>query len=107
MESVEAPIRAEDYAHTRKLQWLSLSLTPGIGAGRARKLVERFGGIDELFSASLTELEACGIPAASAQSIALGKSLELAAAELDHAREAGAAVVVPGDAVSPPPTGNL
>ena len=56
----ETPVRAHDYAVTRKLQWLALSLTPGVGAGRGRKLVEMFGGIDRLFTASLTELEACG-----------------------------------------------
>jgi len=97
----EAPIRAEDYALTRKLQWLALSLTPGVGAGRGRKLVERFDGIERLFTASLTELETCGLPAAAAQSIALGKSLELAGAEYDQAREAGASVIVPGDAEFP------
>ena len=59
----EAPVRAHDYAVTRKLQWLALSLTPGVGAGRGRKLVEMYGGIDRLFTASLTELEAAGLPA--------------------------------------------
>ena len=97
----EAPVRAYDYAITRKLQWLALSLTPGVGASRGRKLVEHFGGIERLFSASLTELEAAGLPAAAAQSIALGKSLELATSELDHARELGASLVVPGDAEFP------
>ena len=93
----EVAVRAEDYAHTRKLQWLALSQTPGIGAGRGRKLVDHFGTIDRLFTASLTELEACGIPAAAAQSIALGKSLELASVEYDRIREMGAAVIVLGD----------
>jgi DNA processing protein len=97
----ELPVRAEDYALTRKLQWLALSQTPGIGAGRGRKLVDRFGSIDRLFAASLTELEACGIPAASAQSIALGKSVELAAAEYDRIRDMGAAAVVLGDSDFP------
>lgn len=93
----EVPVRAEDYALTRKLQWLALSQTPGIGLGRGRKLVERFGKIDRLFAASLTELESCGLPAAAAQSLALGKSLELAAAEYDRVREMGAALLVLGD----------
>jgi len=93
----EVPVRAEDYAHTRKLQWLALSQTPGIGAGRGRKLVDHFGAIDRLFAASLTELESCGIPAAAAQSLALGKSLELASAEYDRIREMGSAVIVLGD----------
>jgi len=99
--TTEEPIRAHDYAVTRKLQWLALSLTPGVGAGRGRKLVESFGGVDRIFAASLTELEAAGLPAAAAQSLALGKSLELAAVELDHATELGATVIVPGDAVFP------
>ena len=93
--------RAGDFALTRKLQWLALSLTPGVGAGRGRKLVERFGAIDRLFAASSTELEAAGLPGAAAQSIALGKSLELAATEHDHVREAGAMIVAPDDAEFP------
>jgi DNA processing protein len=95
--SAELPIGAGDLALTRKLQWLALSLTPGIGAGRGRKLAERFGVLQQLFAASLTELEACGLPAAAAQSIASGKSLELASAEYDRARACDAAVIVPGD----------
>jgi len=99
--TTQAPVRAQDYAFTHKLQWLALSLTPGVGAGRGRKLVEHFGGTDRLFSASLTELEAAGLPATAAQSLALGKSLELAATEFDHTRELGASVIVPGDAEYP------
>ncbi len=72
------------------LQWLALSLTPGVGSGRGRKLVEMFGGTERLFAASLTELEAAGIPAAAAQSIALGKSMDLAGEELDRVTAAGA-----------------
>lgn len=100
METELSP-RAEDFALARKLQWLALSLTPGVGAGRGRKLVERFGAIDRLFAAPLTELEASGLPSAAAQSIASGKSLELAAAEYDHVREAGAAIIAPEDAEFP------
>jgi DNA processing protein len=43
-------------------------------------------------------LETAGLVAAAAQSIALGKSLESAATEFDHAREVGASIIVPGDA---------
>ncbi|MGB7555032.1 MAG: DNA-processing protein DprA [Candidatus Korobacteraceae bacterium] len=98
---MEAPVRAHDHAVTRKLQWLALSLTPGVGAGRGRKLVEMYDSIERVFAASLTELEAAGLPAASAQSLALGKSMELASAELDHARELDAQVIVRGDAEYP------
>ena len=97
----EVAVRAEDYAHTRKLQWLALSQTPGIGAGRGRKLVQHFGTIERIFAAPLTELEAAGLPAAAAQSLALGKSLELAAAEYDRIRAMDAGLVVLGDAQFP------
>lgn len=80
-----------------KLKWLALAMTPAVGASRGRKLVDFFGGVESLFNAPLTELEAAGLPAAAAQSIALGKSLELAAEELDHAREAGATLIVQGE----------
>ncbi|HTV65008.1 MAG TPA: DNA-processing protein DprA [Bryocella sp.] len=98
---VDVPVRSEDHALTRKLQWLALLLTPGVGAGRARKLIEHFGEIGRIFAASLTELEAFGLPAVAAQGIGLGKSLELASEEYDHAREFGASLLVPGDAEYP------
>jgi DNA processing protein len=73
--------------------WLALALTPGLGATRTRHLVERFGTIDAIFRASLTELEAAGIQAVSAQSIATGKSSELAQEEWIRAASAGATVI--------------
>jgi len=88
-----------DSMHT--LNWLALSLTPGIGAGRGLKLVELFDGVGRLFSASLTELEAAGIPASAAQSLALGKSQEPAAEELDRIQSVGAAVVSQDDPACP------
>jgi len=60
------------------LNWLALALTPALGPTRSRQMVEFFGGVDRIFSASLTELESAGIPAVAAQSIATGKSRELA-----------------------------
>ena len=83
------------------LQWLALALTPGVGAGRGRKLVELFDGTERLFSASLTELEGVGLPAPAAQSISLGKSLELAAEEMDRVKTFGGQVVGQGDPVYP------
>jgi DNA processing protein len=69
------------------LHWLALTLTPGLGPTRSRKLVEYFDGIEGVFHASLTELEAAGLLAESAQSIFAGKSLELAHAELARIHE--------------------
>jgi DNA processing protein len=77
---------------THILEWLAISLTQGLGPTRARKLVEHLGSVERVFHASLTELEATGIQAVSAQSIATGKSAELAREEI--ARIAAAQVTV-------------
>jgi DNA processing protein len=94
-------VESRDVSAARTQQWLALSLTPGIGAGRGRKLVELFNGIERLFSATLTELEGSGLPAGTAQSIALGKSVELAADELDRVKAFGARIVAQDDSEYP------
>ena len=83
------------------LQWLALGLTPGLGPTRARRLVEHFGTVAAIFRASLTELEATGLLAVSAQALGTGKSLELAQEELEKARAAGAKIVTFDDLVYP------
>ena len=70
---------------SNNIYWLALSLTPGLGPTRGRKLVEHFGSAQDIFHASLTELEALNLQAQSAQHIALGKSLELAHEEFAKA----------------------
>ena len=80
------------------IYWLALSLTPGLGPTRGRKLVERFGNIQDIFHASLTELEAENLRAQSAQHIALGKSLELAHDEVAKAVAAGVQILCRDDA---------
>lgn len=83
------------------LEWLGLSLTPGLGPSKVRKLVEHFTSPDAVFHASLTELEAAGIPAVSAQSLATGKSAELAREESARAADAGVTVLSMDDALYP------
>jgi DNA processing protein len=78
---------------TAILQWLALTLTPGLGPTKARRLLEFFGGVQGIFRAFLTELEAVGLPAVSAQSLGTGRSLELAQDELARATAAGVHVV--------------
>jgi DNA processing protein len=87
---------------TQLLEWLAISLTPGLGPTRARKLVEHFGSPGAVFRASLTELEASGIQAVSAQSIATGKSAELAREEIARAAAAEATIVSLDDLCYPP-----
>jgi len=83
------------------LKWLALALTPGVGAGRGRKLVKLFDGVERLFSSSLTELEGAGLPAPAAQSLAFGKSLELAAEEMDRVKTFGGQVIGQDDPTYP------
>ncbi|HKT52545.1 MAG TPA: DNA-processing protein DprA [Candidatus Angelobacter sp.] len=83
------------------LYWLALSLTPALGPTRGRKLAEHFENIDDIFQASLTELEALNLQAQSAQHIALGKSLELAHEEFARANAAGIEIICRDDEVWP------
>ncbi|HEY1678023.1 MAG TPA: DNA-processing protein DprA [Candidatus Sulfotelmatobacter sp.] len=87
------PNSAISPAGTNVLDWLALTLTHGLGPTKSRKLVEHFGSAEAVFRATLTELEATGIQAVSAQSIATGKSAELAREEMANATKAGIAVV--------------
>ncbi len=89
-------------AQESTLHWLALSLTPGLGATRARRLTELLGSVDAVFKASLTELEATGIQAAAAQSLATGRSQELAQDELARVTAAGVRVIPLDDPSYPP-----
>jgi len=91
---VPATLTATDRTvETTTRQWLALALTPGLGPTRGRRLVEFFGSVNAVFQASLTELEATGIQATSAQSLGTGRSLELAQDELAQAAAAGVKVI--------------
>lgn len=83
------------------LPWLALALTPGLGPTRVRRLVERFGTMTAVFHASLTELEATGLLAVSAQAIGTGKSFQLAQEEIEKVKAAGAQIVTLDDSRYP------
>jgi DNA processing protein len=91
----------------RRNFWLGLALTPALGPIRARKLAEHFGGIEQVYRVSLTELEGAGLRAESAQCIALGKALELAEEELVRAASAGAEIVTLDDEAYPAALKNI
>jgi len=93
---------ATTQAATHLLEWLALALTPGLGPTKARKLAEHFGSPEAIFRASLTELEGTGIQAVSAQSLATGKSAELAREEIARTAAAGATVISLDDPAYPP-----
>ena len=64
--------------------------------------MDHFGNAERVFQASLTELEATGMPVAAAQSLATGKSLELAQQEIAKAAGCGATIIALDDLKYPP-----
>ena len=71
------------------LPWLALRLTPGLGARLTAKLLRQFGSPEEVFRASLTELEACRLPAATAQAVVSRSAFRDAEQELAEIRRLG------------------
>jgi DNA processing protein len=99
---VSATLAASDRTvETTTRQWLALALTPGLGPTRGRRLIEFFGSVSAVFQASLTELEATGVRAVSAQSLGTGRSLELAEDELARATAANVKVISLDDSAYP------
>jgi DNA processing protein len=88
-------------ATTHLVEWLAISLTPGLGPTRVRKLVDHFGSAEAVLHATLTELEATGIQAVSAQSLATGKSAELAREEIARAVAADVSMISMDDPLYP------
>lgn len=88
-------------SYSRQAMWLALALAPQLGATRSRRLVEHFENVENVFRASLTELEAAGLPAVSAQAIHSRDSLARAEEELLRATAAGAAIVTIDDPAYP------
>ncbi len=95
--STAQPASAPHHVH-----WLALALTPSLGPTRCRRLVEHFGTAAAVFAATLTELEAAGLPPPAAQAIALGKSQEMAQEEMVRAAALGAQIVTLDDPGYPP-----
>jgi DNA processing protein len=75
------------------LSWLALTLTPGLASRLAGRLLKQFGSPEAVFSAPLTSLEACNLPAAVAQAIFKKESFRRAEKELAAVRKAGCRLV--------------
>jgi predicted Rossmann fold nucleotide-binding protein DprA/Smf involved in DNA uptake len=69
---------------------------PAPRSTRARRLVEPFGGVQNILKASLTELEATGIQPSPHQSLGTGQSMELAH-EMRRVAAGGVSVVCQDD----------
>ncbi len=84
-----------------RLAWMALTLTPGMGPTRIAKVVKVLGAAERLFRASLTELEATGMPAQSAQFIFEGKAQEAAEDEIKRVMEVGGSILTQEDKAYP------
>ena len=84
------------------LSWLALRLTSGLGARLTGKLLKKFGSPEEVFRASLTELEACRLPAATAQAVASRAAFRDAEKELAAVRANGCALLNWDESEYPP-----
>jgi len=87
---------------SNELYWLALTLTPGLGPTRSKRLVDFFGSVEGIFNASLTELEAAGLPVQSAQAIGTGRAMELAHDEAAKVAAAEIQIISMDDAQYPP-----
>ena len=87
---------------SNELYWLALTLTPGLGPTRSKRLVDFFGSVEGIFNASLTELEAAGLPVQAAQAIGTGRAMELAHDEAAKVAAAEIQIISMDDAQYPP-----
>ena len=83
------------------LYWIALMRVEGIGPRYAHRLIERFGSPEAVYHASLTELEACGLRAASAQALSRQAGLEEAEKQLSKLEKTDFQAVTFGDARYP------
>ncbi len=84
------------------LSWLALSLTPGLGARLLGRLLREFGSPEGAFAASLTALEASGLPGAAAQAVSKRVGFPAAEKEIAWAQELGIKLMHWGESVYPP-----
>lgn len=100
-ELVQQSRMTEKKCDEKKLAWMALALTPGMGAARTRKTIERIGKAERVFEAGLTELEGSGMPANSAQFVFDGRARAEAEKEFERVAEAGGLVLTPDDEAYP------
>ena len=75
------------------LDWLSLIMTPGLGSRLIGKLLREFNSPAGVFSASLTALEGCRLPAAPARAIHARLAHKEAEAELERINKLGCSLL--------------
>ena len=86
---------------TTRLGWLALALTPEMGPRRMARAVAELGDAARVFEASLTELEAVGLPAKAAQFVADGRAAKSAEEETKRIAQAGGFFLTRSDEAYP------
>ena len=76
-----------------QLHWLALRLVPGLGLRKSAQILERFRTPQAIFRASRSELEAYGLPPATAQSIASGCTFDDAVLQQQRMLDTGTTLV--------------
>jgi DNA processing protein len=84
------------------LHWLALRMSAGVGTRKAGRLVEIFRTPQAIFRASRSELEAAGLSAGVAQSIASGCAFEEAAEQHEKVTKLGVELIPITDPRYPP-----
>jgi DNA processing protein len=84
-----------------QLHWLALRMTPGLGPKHSQTLLQCFRTPQAIFRASRTELEAAGISAALARTIASGCAFEDAATQQQRVADSGTTLIPLGSRFYP------
>jgi len=84
------------------LYWLALRMTPGVGTRKAGQLLEVFRTPKAIFRASRSELQAAGLSAGVAQSLASGCAFDDAADQQNQVARAGGILIPLTDPRYPP-----
>jgi DNA processing protein len=100
-KAIGAEHLATEGLEAARTAWMALTLTPGMGATRIWKAMNRLDAAEHLFQSSLTELESLGMPAPSAQFVFEGKARAAAEDQMRRTREAGAIILTPEDSAYP------
>jgi DNA processing protein len=87
------PKRQRAFMDSDTVYWVGLSRIEGLGVRGIHKLVGHFGSPKAAYMASLTELEASGLPAVVCQSVFSQAGLKEAEEEIEAAEKAGCQLV--------------
>ncbi|MGH9326609.1 MAG: DNA-processing protein DprA [Terriglobia bacterium] len=82
--------------------WLGLGRIQGLGVRGIHSLVRHFNSPERVYSASLTELEGCGLPGHVVRDISSRNGLAEAETEMEIASKLGVKLIAPSSAIYPP-----